>query len=368
MNIDMKKIVSLLLCMLCVAGTAVSCGDGAAAKNYDDILTRKYDYDLSEYISLADYKGIPASGYRYEITDEMVEEHILATRSYYARLTDVTDRGAKLGDTVYIDYVATIDGEEFEGGSETDCEVVLGAGAFPDELEEAIVGATPESELSVDVTFPNPYPAAPEYSGKEMHFDIHVHNVCKQELPLYNDEFVRGYLGYDSVADFETGIREVMAEQYRERYNEFVISQVWTTVFENTTVTKYPEKEYQVMYDDYVSAEKTYAEMKGIAFPDYLGVMYEMTEDEYYAYVKETVEARMKEEMICYAIARAENVALNDEEYTKRATEYAEDVYELDSLEAFEALYEHDTICEILMFDMAKEAIAASAEITYMEE
>lgn len=353
--------------MLCIAGTTVSCGDGASKKSFDGILTRKYNYDLSEYITLADYKGVPANGYQYEITDEMVDQHILATRSYYARLTDVTDRGAIMGDTVYIDYVGTIDGEEFEGGSEEDCEVVLGAGAFPEEFEEAIVGATPESELSVDLTFPNPYPAAPDYSGKEVHFEIHVHNVCEQELPLYNDEFVRGYLGYDSVADFEAGVRELLAEQYQERYNEFVISQVWTTVSENTTVVKYPEKEYQTMYDDYVTAEKTYAEMKGLSFPSYVSVMYEMTEDEYYAYIKETVEARMKDEMICYAIARAENITLDEEEYIERAKEYAEDIYELDSLEAFEAIYDHDTICEILMFDKAREAVAAAAEITYLE-
>ncbi len=72
--------------------------------------------------------------------------------------------------------------------------------------------------------------------------------------------------------------------------------------------------------------------------------------------------------MICYAIARAENITLDDEEYVKRATEYAEDVYDLESLEAFEALYAHDTICEILMFDKAKEAVAGYAEITYLED
>ena len=67
----MKKLVSLLLGMLFVAGAAVSCG--GSEDGFEGILTRKYDYDLSEYIDLAEYKGLAADGSRYEVTDEMVD-------------------------------------------------------------------------------------------------------------------------------------------------------------------------------------------------------------------------------------------------------------------------------------------------------
>ena len=90
----MKKLIALLLSMVCAAGTMVSCGK--ADDGFDGILTHNYNYDLSEYIDLAEYKGLPAEGYRYEVTDEMVEEQILSTRSFYSRLTDV-ERGAQIG-------------------------------------------------------------------------------------------------------------------------------------------------------------------------------------------------------------------------------------------------------------------------------
>ena len=358
----MKRFVSLLISMLCVAGAAVSCGK-AQQEGFDGILTYKYNYDLSEYIDLAEYKGLPAEGYKYEVTDEMVEEQILATRSFYSRLTDVTDRGAEIGDTVYIDYVGTIDGAEFEGGSETDCELVLGTGTFPDEFEEAIVGAYAETELSVDFTFPDPYLSAPEYSGMDVHFDIHVHTVCEQELPEYSEDFVRGYLGYDSIAEFEESLRGMIADRYRNLYYQYIVAQLWGTVYDNTTVKKYPEEDIRKLYDDMVAAEQYYANAQGINFADYIGVNYQMTEDEYYTFIQEEAEKRLKEEMICYAIARAENITLNEEEYTKRATEYALDYYGLESLEAFEALYSHGTICQILMFDMVREAIVDYADL-----
>lgn len=363
----MKKMITLVLGLLLVAGSAVACED-KKEEGFDNILTNKYDYDLSEYIELAEYKGLAADGYRYEVTDEMVEEQILATRSYYSRLIDVTDRGAELGDTVYIDYVGTIDGEEFEGGSEEDCEFTLGTGSFPDEFENAIIGAYPETELSVDFTFPEPYLNAPEYSGKDVHFDIHVHEVCEQELPEYNEEFVRGYLGYDSIADFETGIRELLAERYDGLYKQYVVAQVWDVVLENTKVIKYPEDEVRQMYDDAVTAEQYYAQSQGINFADYVSVNYQMTEDEYYTALNESIEERIKEEMVCYAIARAEGITLTEEEYTERATEYAIDYYGLDSLEAFEAIYSHSTICQTLVFDKAREAVVAYANVTYINE
>lgn len=362
----MKKLISLILAMLCTAGAAVSCGK--AEEGYEGLLTYKYNYDLSEYIDLADYKGLPANGYRYEVTDEEVQQQILATRSYYSRLTDVTDRGAELGDTVYIDYVGTIDGAEFEGGSEEDCELVLGTGTFLEGFEEAIVGAYPETELSVDLTFPEPYPAAPDFSGKDVHFDIHVHEVCEQELPVYGEEFVRGYLGYESVEEFESNLRGLIEERYKGLFNQYVVAQVWQTVYDNTVVKQYPQEEMQAMYDDMVEAEKLYAEAQGISFADYVSVNYQMTEDEFYASVQEYVEGRIKEEMICYAIARAENITLTDEEYSKRATEYALDIYGFDSLDALEAIYSHGTICQILMIDKAKEALVEYADITYLND
>lgn len=358
----MKKTISLILSLIFLTGSFAACGK---SDPYAGILTYKYNYDLSEYIDLANYKGIPAEGYRYEVTDEIVNQQILATRSFYSRLIDVTDRGAEMGDTVYIDYTGSIDGETLDAASETDCELTLGTGTFPEDFERAIVGATPESSLSFDVTFPDPYPASPDMSGKTVHFDVTVHEVCEQELPDYTEDFVRGYLGYDSIADFEAGVRKLIEERYQSLYYTYVVDQVWSVVSDNTTVKKYPDREYKDMYDEMVTSVKVTADSQGINFADFVSVVYNKTEDEFYEYAKQEAERRVKEEMICYAIARAENITLTDEEYSKRATEYALDYYGLESLDAFEAIYSKETICQILMIDKVKEKIADYADVTY---
>lgn len=360
-----KNHLAVLLAGAAAASVLTMPMTSCSSDTTDDLLTHKYNYDLAEYINLAEYKGLPAEGYTYEVTDEQVDAQILATLSYYSKLTDVTDRGAQIGDTVYIDYVGTIDGEEFEGSSEEDCEFTLGTDTF--EFEDQLIGTYAGDHLSIDVTFPDPYPDYPEQAGKPVHFEIDVNTVCMQELPNYTDDFARAYLGYESIEDFETNMRKSLSDYYAQRLLEYIIGQTWNVVVENTEVIKYPEAEVEAMYNDMVSSNQAYASASGINFETFLSLTYKMTEDEFYEYARAEAESRIKEEMICYAIARAENIELSDEEYTVRATEYAVDYYELASLEAFEALYDKATIRQTIMIDMVQEKVAELASVTYAE-
>lgn len=356
----MKKVCTLFLAGLMASAALTSCSGG------DDLLTYKYNYDLSEYIDLADYKGLPAEGYEFSLTDEQLQLQILSTRTYYSRSNVITDRAAQVGDIVYVDYVSTIDGKEFEGGSETGVELTIGFGTFIDEFENALIGTYAGDHVSVDGTFPEPYPEYPELSGETVHFEIDVTEVREQELPEYTDDFVRAYLGYESIEDYEKNLVILMEEHYKDIFYESVITQIWPVLMENTVVKKYPEDQLKQMYDDMVASYQAFAKAQGVNFADYCSAVLGMTEDEFYEYCQTDVETTIKEEMICYAIARAENFTLSDEEYTKRATEYAIEFYELSSLDELEAMYDKEVLRHYIMTDMVKEIVADYAAITYI--
>ena len=71
-------------------------------------------------------------------------------------LTDTT-LTAEDGDTVNIDFVGTIDGEEFDGGSAEGANVTIGSGSYVEGFEEQLIGAHPGDELTLDATFPEDY-------------------------------------------------------------------------------------------------------------------------------------------------------------------------------------------------------------------
>ncbi len=353
----MKKAVSLILAALTLSATMVSCSGS------DDLLTRKYNYDLSEYITLGDYKNLSAQGYKYEVTDEEVQQQVLATRSYYARATDITDRPAQQGDIVYVDYTGTIDGAEFEGGSDKDYEVTIGVGALP--FEDTLIGRNPGETYTATVTLPDPYPSYPEHSGKEVVFEVYVDSIMELELPVYSDDFARAYLGHDSTADFEKHVRTLLEDHYNAVFLEYVDSQTWPLLMDSTTVIKYPEDELEDMYNSIITSNPAYAEAMGLNLEPYIEVNYGLTLEEFYAEVRAECESMIKQEMICYAIARQENLSLSEEEYQTRALDYAINTYNLNSVAAFENIFDKEVIRQTILFDLVHECVVDYADITY---
>ena len=58
-----------------------------------------------------------------------------------------------------IDFVGTVDGEAFEGGTGEDMSVELGSGQLIPGFEERLVGVKAGDKRDVKVTFPADYPA-----------------------------------------------------------------------------------------------------------------------------------------------------------------------------------------------------------------
>ena len=71
--------------------------------------------DVEKCVTLGDYKGVTVEKTIQSVTDEDVQNEI---DNALANYPVEVDQAAKEGDTVNIDYVGKIDGEEFDGGSD----------------------------------------------------------------------------------------------------------------------------------------------------------------------------------------------------------------------------------------------------------
>jgi trigger factor len=100
----------------------------------------------------------------------------------------VVERAAEDGDKVVINFVGSIDGEEFEGGKAEDFELQLGSGRMIPGFEEGIKRHKAGEEFDIDVNFPEEYHAE-NLKGKAAKFAITLKEVKGAELPEINDEF-----------------------------------------------------------------------------------------------------------------------------------------------------------------------------------
>ena len=141
-------------------------------------------------VSIDGYKGIEVEALSTEVTDEKVQEEIDKARQRASRVEDVTDRPAKDGDTVVIDFEGFKDGVAFEGGKGEDYSLTLGSGSFIPGFEEQVVGHNLDEEFTINVTFPEDYQSE-ELKGQPAEFKITINGISERILPELDDDFVQ---------------------------------------------------------------------------------------------------------------------------------------------------------------------------------
>ena len=158
-------------------------------------------------VTLGQYKGIEVPENKVEVTDEEIEAELKKVQEQNAREITV-DRPAENGDTVVID---------FEGGTAENHPLVLGSGSFIPGFEDQLVGATADSDVEVNVTFPEDYQAK-DLAGKAAVFKVKVHEIKKKELPEINDEFAQDVSEFDTLDEYKEDVKKGIAEQKGEDY------------------------------------------------------------------------------------------------------------------------------------------------------
>lgn len=138
-----------------------------------------------------------------------------------------TDDAAADGDQVTIDFVGSIAGEEFEGGTANGHRLALGSKSMIPGFEDGLVGVKAGEERVINVTFPESYHAE-HLKGKEAQFKVSVSLVEKKQLPEVNEEFIKFFGVADgSVEAFRTEIKKNMERELKNAIKNKVKTQVF---------------------------------------------------------------------------------------------------------------------------------------------
>ena len=140
----------------------------------------------------------------YEPTEKEVDEALgdLAkqNRTYEPRAGKTVK--ARKDDQVTIDFLGKLDGVAFDGGAGEDYDLILGSGNFIPGFEDQLIGAKPDSDVLVKVTFPEDYQAE-HLAGKEAEFEVKVKAVKAPVDAPADDEFAKklGVEGLDALKE-----------------------------------------------------------------------------------------------------------------------------------------------------------------------
>jgi trigger factor len=170
-----------------------------------------------------------------EVTDADLANMIETLRKQHATYTEV-ERAAAEGDKTFIDFVGSVDGEEFDGGKAENFELVVGAGRMIPGFEEAVIGHKAGEEVVAQVTFPEDYHAE-NLKGKAAEFKIKINKIEGQQLPEVNEEFAAKFgVGDGSVESFKAEVIKNMKRELAQALKNSVKEQVINGLLEQNQV------------------------------------------------------------------------------------------------------------------------------------
>lgn len=160
-----------------------------------------------------------------EVSDADVDNMLDILRKQNTRF-EVVERAAENGDQLNIDFVGTVDGEVFAGGSAKGAPLVLGSGRMIPGFEEGLVGAKAGEERVLSVTFPEDYQNL-DLAGKAAEFAVTVNSVAAPQLPELNDDFFALFgVKEGGLEGFRAEVRKNMERELRQAIKSKVKSQV----------------------------------------------------------------------------------------------------------------------------------------------
>ncbi|WP_318432620.1 trigger factor [Photobacterium leiognathi] len=171
-----------------------------------------------------------------EVTEADVDTMLETLRKQQATWAEV-EAAADANSRVTIDFVGTIDGEEFEGGKAEGFALAMGQGRMIPGFEDGIVGKKAGDEFTVEVTFPEEYHAE-NLKGKAAVFAIKLHKVEAQELPELTEEFVAKFGVEDgSVEGLKAEVRKNMERELKQAVKGRIKDQVLNGLVEQNDIT-----------------------------------------------------------------------------------------------------------------------------------
>ena len=255
----------------------------------------------TDYVTLCDYNNITTDYESLAVSDEELQSYLDGILADHKGYTLDLDREVKMGDSINMDYVGSIDGVEFQGGSTqgNGTDVVVGEAGYIDDFEEQLVGHKAGETFAINVTFPDDYGNA-EVAGKDAVFVITINGIY--EDMEFNDEFVQTYLS-EEARTADAFIQKYKDEQYDKNLSEFLQEYV----NDNSTVNSYPESyvkglmaltkgsdiEQYNSYNKYY--ESTYGTPMYSSFDEYTG----KDKKDYYSYLR-TQADKIADQMLVY--------------------------------------------------------------------
>lgn len=376
MNKNLIRLGSVCTCLalaLSLAGCGASSssssssqaasGSSSAVEDHSDVYSAYLNddgtlkgVDSATLVTLPQYKGISVPAEEYTITDDELNTQINSILDQYATYDQITDRAIADGDVVNIDYVGTVDGEEFSGGNTNGRGTLVTAGsdAYIDDFLTQIIGHTPGEEFDVNVTFPDPYENNPDLAGKAAVFHTTINYIQgDKHVPELTDEFVSqtsALADYGTAQGMKDTIRTSMEDNKADNY-------VLQKVLDECQFSEFPADLVDQLVDVSMAQFESQASAYGLDMETARSMMGYESEDAQREAMTASAQEQLKTVVMLEAIAKAEGLTVDEDALTN----YFSTNMGTSDYSAYQTYYGRGYLCQAVLLDSAMDLVTSSA-------
>ncbi len=279
-------------------------------------------FDVAPEVVVGTYKGIEVAAGDLTVTDGDVNKEIEAKLSEKVEVVAKSSGVLANGDTAVFDFVGSVDGVEFPGGSAENFELKIGSGQFIPGFEEQMVGMTTDSERDINVVFPEAYQEA-SLAGKPALFKVKLHEVKESVYPELTNELVAEFAieGVATVADYKGHVVETLTERKKQSDKQRIENEIMAKLVESSVIDL--PKTY---VDNQKANLKRNVENQAKQYNIPLEMLLQfsgMTVEQFEAQTAAQAVNDVKVDLLLEEVSKLENIEVSDEEISNNLKENA---------------------------------------------
>jgi trigger factor len=268
-------------------------------------------------IQPANFGDMKLERMKVDVPDAEIDKALNRIAEQHERSEKIAeDRPSQSGDILVIDFVGTLDGKEFQGGSATDFRLKLGSGQFIPGFEDQLTGAKAGEQRDVNVTFPENY-GSKELAGKPAKFAVTAKEIHKPVAATLDDSLAK-QMGLDDLETLRKAVRDQLGRDYARVVRARLKRQLLDRLAEAHQFTV-PQGMVDLEFDAIWKNVDEERKQGPLSDPALAG----KSEDELKAEFRRIAERRVRLGLLLSEVGRLNNIQVSQEEVNRALVEQA---------------------------------------------
>ncbi len=281
--------------------------------------------DIDDLVVLGQYEGVEVTITATKVTEDQIQAQIDSALASSGTVQQIKEGTVADGDTLNIDYIGTVDGVPFDGGTATAQELTIGSNAYIEGFEDGLIGATIGSTVDINVTFPEGY--SDELGGKAAVFTVTINYKHGDQIPAeLTDEWVvsQGLTDVATVDQYKEYVKGELEAKAEQTDQQQTYDAVMEKISADSEIKGYSEDlDKEELIEEQMAYFEELASYYEMTVEDMIQQYMGMSMEDYEVGLDEDVDKYLNSMMIVRAIMKAEDIQVTQDDYEAAVLSYS---------------------------------------------